>query len=130
MVLRPEDAIDRSIQDKEIQLHPVQCATILIPVLNEVENIDLLMERILSATKTDVFRIEIIVVDGGSKDGTQDKVIQWSKKTPVRLVQSDGKGGLSGDILRGAAMAETDVVVVMDADLSHPPEALPSLIRP
>lgn len=130
MVLKPEDAIDRKIQEKNIQLHPVECATILIPTLNEVENIDLLMERILSATKTHAFRIEIIVVDGGSKDGTQDKVIQWSKKAPVRLVKSDGKGGLSGDILRGAAMAETDVVVVMDADLSHPPEALPSLIRP
>ncbi len=130
MVLRSQDAIDREIQDKNIQPHPVECATILIPTLNEVENIDLLMERILSATKTHAFRIEIIVVDGGSKDGTQDKVIQWSKRAPVRLVESDGKGGLSGDILRGAAMAETDVVVVMDADLSHPPEALPSLIRP
>ncbi|MBP1696397.1 MAG: glycosyltransferase [Deltaproteobacteria bacterium] len=129
-VLKTQDAIDRKIQDKNIQPPPVECATILIPTLNEVENIDLLMERILSATKAHAFRIEILVVDGGSTDGTQDKVIQWCKKGPVRLVKSDGKGGLSGDILRGAAMAETDVVVVMDADLSHPPEALPSLIRP
>jgi len=58
------------------------------------------MERILSATKAHAFRIEILVVDGGSTDGTQDKVIQWCKKGPVRLVKSDGKGGLSGDILR------------------------------
>ena len=104
--------------------------TVLIPTLNEVENIDLLMERILSATKDTDFAVEIMVVDGGSTDGTQERVKEWSRKASVRLVTSDGKGGLSGDILRGAEVAQTDVVVVMDADLSHPPEALPSLIRP
>jgi dolichol-phosphate mannosyltransferase len=113
-----------------MESHAVEAATVLIPTLNEVENIDLLMERILSATKGQAFRIEIMVVDGGSKDGTQAKVNHWRQRAPVRLVESDGKGGLSGDILQGAAMAQTDVVVVMDADLSHPPEALPSLIRP
>jgi dolichol-phosphate mannosyltransferase len=104
--------------------------TILVPTLNEVENIDLLVERTLAATQGAGFAIEIVCVDGGSKDGTQEKVVAWETRGPVRLVQSDGKGGLSGDILRGAAAAKTDVVVVMDADMSHPPEALPALIRP
>jgi dolichol-phosphate mannosyltransferase len=130
MALNLQDTIDREIQDKNIQSYPVACATILIPALNEVGNIDLLMERILSATKTHGFRIEILIVDRGSKDGTQDKVIQWSKKASVRLVKSDGKGELFGDILLGASMAETDIVVVMEADLGYPPEALPSLIQP
>ena len=104
--------------------------TVLIPTLNEVENIDPLMERILSATKGNDFAVEIMVVDGGSTDGTQERVRGWSRRASVRLVTSDGKGGLSGDIVYGGEMARTDVVVVMDADLSHPPEALPSLIRP
>jgi len=104
--------------------------TVLIPTLNEVENIDPLMERILSATKDNDFVVEITVVDGGSTDGTQEKVSEWSRKASVRLTTTDGKGGLSGDIVYGGEMARTDVVVVMDADLSHPPEALPSMIRP
>jgi dolichol-phosphate mannosyltransferase len=104
--------------------------TILIPVLNEVENIDPLMERILSATKDKDFAVEVLVVDGGSTDGTQEEVKEWGRKASVRLITSDGKGGLSGDIIYGVKMARTDVVVVMDADLSHPPEALPSMIRP
>ena len=105
-------------------------ATVLIPVLNEVENIDPLMERILSATKDNDFAVEVLVVDGGSTDGTQERVKEWGRKASVRLITSDGKGGLSGDIVYGAKFARTDVVVVMDADLSHPPEALPSMIRP
>jgi dolichol-phosphate mannosyltransferase len=104
--------------------------TILVPTLNEVENVDHLVERILAATKDAGFSIEIVFVDGGSTDGTQEAVRAWENKGPVRLAQSDGKGGLSGDILYGAAAVQTDVVVVMDADLSHPPEALPALIRP
>jgi dolichol-phosphate mannosyltransferase len=104
--------------------------TILVPTLNEVENIDALAERILVAIKGAEFSAEIMIIDGGSKDGTQEKVKKWNERAPVRLVQSDGKGGLSGDILFGALQARTDVVVVMDADLSHPPEVLPSLIRP
>jgi dolichol-phosphate mannosyltransferase len=104
--------------------------TILVPTLNEFENIDPLVERILSSTAGLEFSVEILIVDGGSKDGTRDKVREWAGKGPVSLFESDGKGGLSGDIMQGAAAARTDVVVVMDADLSHPPEALPSLIRP
>lgn len=104
--------------------------TILVPTLNEVDNVDPLVERIIAATKDAEFAVEIVFVDGGSKDGTQKKVMAWESKGRVRLVQSDGKGGLSGDIVYGAAAVQTEVVVVMDADMSHPPEALPALIRP
>ena len=104
--------------------------TILVPTLNEAENIDPLIQRIIAATKNSAFSIEIVFVDGGSNDGTQDRVRAWEERGPVRLLQSDGKGGLSGDILHGAAAVQTEVVVIMDADMSHPPEALPLLIQP
>ena len=55
---------------------------------------------------------------------------RWTESQPVRLVQSDARAGLAGDTLRGAAEARSQVVVVMDADLSHPPEALEALVRP
>jgi glycosyltransferase involved in cell wall biosynthesis len=59
--------------------------TILVPTLNEVENVDHLVERILAATKDAGFSIEIVFVDGGSTDGTQEAVRAWENKGPVRL---------------------------------------------
>ena len=85
-MLKSQDEIESNTEDKSRRLHPIECVTILVPTLNEVENIDLLIERILSATKDNPFSIEIMIVDGGSKDGTQDKVKEWSRKAPVRLV--------------------------------------------
>lgn len=106
-----------------------QCA-ILIPTLNEAENIDSLLGRILTIVEANDIDAEILVVDGGSVDGTPSLVCKWSAGHPVRLVASDARRGLAGDILRGAEAASAEIVVVMDADLSHPPEAIPSLVRP
>ena len=72
--------------------------------------------------------VEILFVDGGSSDGTQARIQGWRDKGRVRLVQLDAKGGLAGDVLHAARSAEADVVVVTDADLSHPPESIPALI--
>jgi dolichol-phosphate mannosyltransferase len=102
----------------------------LIPTLNEAENVDCLLERVLAAADSLDLDFEVLVVDGGSTDGTQAKVREWSRKGRVRLVESDAGGGLAGDILFAARSARADVVVVLDADLSHPPESLPNLLRP
>lgn len=103
---------------------------ILVPTLNEADNIDLLFRRLLPELDRISSYTEILVVDGGSTDGTQEKVSSWSIAAPVRLVQSEGGRGLAGDILFGAEQTNAEVVVVMDADLSHPPKALPDLVRP
>ncbi|MFB3891086.1 MAG: glycosyltransferase family 39 protein [Phycisphaerae bacterium] len=104
--------------------------SVLVPTLNEADNIDSLVPRIQSALAGAGLDGEIVVVDGGSTDGTQARVQSWSAKGAVTLIQSDGAGGLSGDILRAAGSARHDVVVVMDADLSHPPETVPLLAAP
>lgn len=104
--------------------------SILIPTLEEAENIDPLLRRILAVVDENGLDAEVLIADGGSTDGTQARVRSWAEGHPVRLVESDAKRGLAGDILRGAEAASTGIVVVMDADLSHPPEAIPSLVRP
>ena len=71
---------------------------------------------------------ELIVVDDGSPDGTADLAESYADKHPIRVVRRPGKAGLASAVLAGFAQARGDVLVVMDADLSHPPEAVPRLV--
>jgi len=70
---------------------------------------------------------ELIIVDDGSPDGTADLAESYADVHPVRVVRRPGKAGLASAVLAGFAKARGDVLVVMDADLSHPPEAVPRL---
>lgn len=71
---------------------------------------------------------ELIVVDDGSPDGTADLAESYADVHPVRVVRRPGKAGLASAVLAGFAQSRGDVLVVMDADLSHPPEAVPRLV--
>lgn len=102
--------------------------SIVVPTLNESENIDLLLTRIYAQNLSpDTF--EIIFVDDGSTDGTPDKIRAWNRHQ-VRLIERREKPDLIASILAGATAAKSDVIVVMDADLSHPPEQVPALVAP
>jgi dolichol-phosphate mannosyltransferase len=70
---------------------------------------------------------ELIIVDDGSPDGTADLAESYADVHPVRVVRRPGKAGLASAVLAGFAQARGDVLLVMDADLSHPPEAVPRL---
>ncbi len=70
---------------------------------------------------------ELIIVDDGSPDGTADLAESYADVHPVRVVRRPGKAGLASAVLAGFGQARGDVLVVMDADLSHPPEAVPRL---
>jgi dolichol-phosphate mannosyltransferase len=71
---------------------------------------------------------ELIIVDDGSPDGTADLAESYANDHPVRVVRRPGKAGLASAVLAGFAQARGDVLLVMDADLSHPPEAVPRLL--
>ena len=103
--------------------------SIVVPTLNESENIDLLLSR-LFALNLDPDSFEVIFVDDGSTDGTPDKIRAWESRSNVRLVQRQEKPDLTASILAGTATARSDVIVVMDADLSHPPERLSAVVTP
>ena len=103
--------------------------SVVIPTLNETDNIDPLLTR-LFALDLPKDSFEVIIVDDGSKDGTPDKVRSWEGKSPVRLIERREKPDLTASILAGVAVAQGEVIVVMDADLSHPPERLAALVKP
>jgi dolichol-phosphate mannosyltransferase len=102
---------------------------VVIPTLNEVGNIDPLLTR-LCELGLPPESFEIIFVDDSSSDGTPAKVRAWEKRANVRLIERRDKPDLARSVLAGAAAAHGKVIVVMDADLSHPPERLPALIAP
>jgi dolichol-phosphate mannosyltransferase len=103
--------------------------SVIVPTLNEVENIDVLITRLLALPGL-AQQAEIIFVEDGSTDGTIEKLEAWQARAPVRLLRRAGPPDLTQAIRDGVAAARHDAVVVMDADLSHAPEAVPELLAP
>ncbi len=105
-----------------------QLISIVIPTRNEVDNIEPLVSQIAAAGAS--FQ-EIIFVDDRSADGTRDAILSMAGRYPTRLVdQDEAVPGLAGAIISGAEAANGDFLLVMDADLSHPPERIPDLLSP
>jgi dolichol-phosphate mannosyltransferase len=102
---------------------------LVIPTLNEVENIGGLLNHVRSVLDPLRFPYEIVVVDDDSSDGTGDVVAAIACEDPrVRLLVRKGIRGLSGAILHGWQNTDATILGVMDADLQHPPELLPQLL--
>ena len=102
--------------------------SVVVPTLNEVENVELLIRQIIEHSPE---AAEIIIVDDGSTDGTRERIRALAATHPVRLVARDQPAfGLSGAVIEGARAARGDLLVVMDADLSHPPQDIPALTLP
>ncbi len=99
--------------------------SVIIPTYNERGNIALLVSRLAAVLPPGS---EMIVVDDSSPDGTAAVVEKLSVKFPaLRLVKRERKEGLTSAIVAGVSAARGERIVVMDADLSHPPEAVPLL---
>jgi len=100
--------------------------SIIIPTYNESGSLPTLVQRLGSALGGRDW--ELIVVDDGSPDGTADLAAAMAPRLPVRVVRRPGKLGLASAVLDGFRDAKGDILVCMDADLSHPPEVVPHLV--
>jgi dolichol-phosphate mannosyltransferase len=102
---------------------------VIVPTYNERENIPEVARRLFDATDD---RVDLLVIDDGSPDGTAEIVKQIaSGPHPVHLVERDGKQGLGSAYrlgFRWALERGYEAVVEMDADLSHDPADVPRLI--
>ena len=102
---------------------------ITVPTLNEAENLDQLMQRIRAAVPD----AHILIVDDGSADGTADKAEALGAEVGgIEVLRRPRKMGLGSAYRAGHAIGMArgyDVMVQIDADLSHDPAALPELLE-
>lgn len=101
--------------------------SIIIPTLNEAKNLEVLFRRI---AKLRLRNYEIVVADSASKDDTVAiaKNLASNLKTPIKVIQT-GKTDLSNAVVMAISKTRSDVVAVIDADLQHPPELLPKMLK-
>ncbi len=102
----------------------------VIPTYNEAENLPLLVTGLLSQ---DIPNLQILVVDDNSPDGTGDVADVLTETYPGRItvLHRQGKEGLGKAYIQGFRQAldlGADVIGMMDADLSHPPDRLPAML--
>ena len=103
---------------------------LIIPTLNEAGNIDAILQAVSNALSRTSGDYEIIVVDDGSTDGTIENVRAWIKRdSRVRLLSREDERGLAGAVLHGWSQTRANLLGVIDADLQHPPELLPELLK-
>jgi dolichol-phosphate mannosyltransferase len=103
--------------------------SLIIPTLNEAENLPTLVAEIADALSGRSY--EILIIDDNSRDNTPQVCAELAKTHPLRLiVREQPKNGLGGAVLHGIAQARGEYLVVMDADLQHPPQKLPELLAP
>lgn len=100
--------------------------SVVIPVFNERETVEQLLERVREVP----LRLEVIVVDDGSTDGTRDLLPTLEGSLIDRLVMHERNQGKGAALRTGFQHAIGDVVVVQDADLEYDPYELPYLLEP
>ena len=101
--------------------------SLIVPTYNERENIVPLMERIHKSLSA--YSYELIIVDDNSPDGTSELAKSLSSKYPVSVIVRTTERGLASAVVSGFNQARGEVLGVIDADLQHPPEFIPALLK-
>ena len=100
----------------------------IVPTYNEKDNLDELVSRIFESCQKAGIEAELVVVDDNSPDGTGVHAEELSRAHRIKVVHRAGKLGLSSAVLEGFSASSGSILVVMDADLSHPPEKIPEMV--
>lgn len=108
---------------------PTGFISIILPTYNESENIITLIKKIGKVVEG---RKEFIVVDDNSPDGTSEVVKKFAQKNRplnVRLETRYHNPGLTNSLKRGIKLAQGEVIIWLDCDLSMPPKVIPQLLK-
>lgn len=94
----------------------------VIPLYNEEDNVDVLIDTIRQNVLPLKVSYEIILVDDGSSDNTWNKIRQYS--TPVKGVKLARNFGHQHALLAGLNESKGDAIISMDGDMQHPPSLI------
>jgi len=104
--------------------------SIVIPILNEEDNLPILRERLEKVMLDGQFDYEIIIVDDGSIDQSPQLTCAWIQDNPkVTLLQLSRNFGHQPAITAGLKETTGDAVVIMDADLQDPPQVILEMVQ-
>ncbi|KTC66096.1 glycosyl transferase, group 2 family protein [Legionella adelaidensis] len=104
--------------------------SIVVPVYNEVDNVEGLYKEIVSALPGNEFTYEVIFVDDGSNDGTKEWLQSLANVQPLLRVVCHRKNyGQSAALLSGAHAAKFPILVTMDGDGQNDPLDIPRLVE-
>lgn len=103
--------------------------SIVIPVYNSAPLVGDTVERVVRTCQAQRWTFEVIAVNDASTDGSGDVLRACASRHPaVRVFHLDRNVGQHAALLRGMRAASGDVVVCLDDDGQHPPEAIPALV--
>lgn len=100
--------------------------SVILPTYNERESLEILRPQLFAALAP--LNAEIVVVDDHSPDGTAAFARSLEGPVPISVLERPAKLGLASAVLDGFGRARGAILVVMDADGSHPPETVPRLV--
>ena len=103
--------------------------SIVLPTYKEAQNLPHVTKAIADALAGRDWRYEILFVDDDSQDGSEEICAKLAESYPVRILVRKGERGLATAVIGGIEVVAGDVVVVMDADLSHPASAIPEMVE-
>ena len=106
---------------------PTPSVSVIVPTYKEALNLPGLIERIEAVRESNRLDLELLIMDDNSRDGTEEAVAKADKDW-VRLIVRTEDRGLSAAVLDGFKHARKEMLLVMDADLSHPPETIPEML--
>ncbi len=99
--------------------------SVVMPAYNERDTIDEIIRRVLAVP----LRLELIVVDDCSTDGTRDQLQALQRELGFTLILQPANGGKGAALRAGFAKVSGEIVIIQDADLEYSPEEYPSLIE-
>ncbi len=104
--------------------------SIIIPVLNEEENVEFLSEEITDVMNNTPWRWECLWIDDGSKDRTVEKLTRLAAANSAhRLITHDRNYGQSAALSTGFKHARGEILVTMDGDGQNDPQFIPVLVK-
>jgi len=104
--------------------------SVVVPVYNEVESVELLVEKLSSALPRLNRPWEVVLIDDGSTDGTWDKMKSMAGRVKgLRLIRLRRNFGQTAAMSAGFDQAKGRIIVTLDADLQNDPDDIPLLIE-